>query len=170
MILHYFKRNENIQNEIDNNIYKLIIEIINKLYSNDKFKLKKDFNSSFEITTFLLFIVFFTFKNKSYKSEKQELINKFINDLDYSLRNLGIGDMSIGKYVKKYVKKIYFRFDLYDKIFEKQDKDKFQIFFNKLEILINNNNLLSSYLFDLACKSIKLSKSRKFNEFKFYLN
>ena len=132
--------------------------------------LKKTLIHHLKLLLFCYLQFFFTFKNKPYKSEKQELINKFINDLDYSLRNLGIGDMSIGKYVKKYVKKIYFRFDLYDKIFEKQDKDKFQIFFNKLEILINNNNLLSSYLFDLACKSIKLSKSRKFNEFKFYLN
>ena len=33
----------------------------------------------------------------------------FISDLDESLREKGIGDMSIGKYVKSYVKKFYFR-------------------------------------------------------------
>ena len=32
-------------------------------------------------------------------------MSNFINDLDKSFREVGIGDMSIGKYVKKYVKK-----------------------------------------------------------------
>ena len=32
-----------------------------------------------------------------------------IEDLDKALREIGIGDMSIGKYVKKYVKKFYYR-------------------------------------------------------------
>ena len=38
-----------------------------------------------------------------------ELLSLFISDLDESLREKGIGDMSIGKYVKSYVKKFYFR-------------------------------------------------------------
>ena len=32
----------------------------------------------------------------------------FIRDIDHSLRLSGIGDMSIGKYVKTYVKEILF--------------------------------------------------------------
>ena len=38
-----------------------------------------------------------------------KLVSLFIEDLDESLREKGIGDMSIGKYVKSYVKKFYFR-------------------------------------------------------------
>ena len=44
-----------------------------------------------------------------YLKVNEELISLFISDLDESLREKGIGDMSIGKYVKSYVKKFYFR-------------------------------------------------------------
>ena len=46
---------------------------------------------------------------KKYLKVNDELISLFISDLDESLREKGIGDMSIGKYVKSYVKKFYFR-------------------------------------------------------------
>ena len=47
-------------------------------------------------------------RNK-YLKVNEELVSLFIADLDESLREKGIGDMSIGKYVKSYVKKFYFR-------------------------------------------------------------
>ena len=46
---------------------------------------------------------------KEYLKVNEELVSLFILDLDESLREKGIGDMSIGKYVKSYVKKFYFR-------------------------------------------------------------
>ena len=46
---------------------------------------------------------------KKYLKVNDELVSLFIADLDESLREKGIGDMSIGKYVKSYVKKFYFR-------------------------------------------------------------
>ena len=46
---------------------------------------------------------------KKYLKINEELVSLFISDLDESLREKGIGDMSIGKYVKSYVKKFYFR-------------------------------------------------------------
>ena len=46
---------------------------------------------------------------KLYLKVNDELLSLFISDLDESLREKGIGDMSIGKYVKSYVKKFYFR-------------------------------------------------------------
>ena len=39
----------------------------------------------------------------------------FISDIDESLREKGIGDISIGKYVKSYVKKFYFRITKFPK-------------------------------------------------------
>ena len=43
------------------------------------------------------------------------MISLFVSDLDESLREKGIGDMSIGKYVKSYVKKFYFRISKFPK-------------------------------------------------------
>ena len=47
-------------------------------------------------------------RNK-YLKVNDALLSLFVSDLDESLRQKGIGDMSIGKYVKSYVKKFYFR-------------------------------------------------------------
>ena len=49
------------------------------------------------------------YNKKLYLKVNDELVSLFISDLDESLREKGIGDMSIGKYVKSYVKKFYFR-------------------------------------------------------------
>ena len=49
------------------------------------------------------------YNRKLYLKVNDELLSLFISDLDESLREKGIGDMSIGKYVKSYVKKFYFR-------------------------------------------------------------
>ena len=49
------------------------------------------------------------YNRKLYLKVNDELMSLFISDLDESLREKGIGDMSIGKYVKSYVKKFYYR-------------------------------------------------------------
>ena len=49
------------------------------------------------------------FNRNLYLKVNDELVSLFISDLDESLRTKGIGDISIGKYVKSYVKKFYFR-------------------------------------------------------------
>ena len=50
-------------------------------------------------------------------------MNLYIADIDKSFRDMGIGDMSIGKYVKSHVKKIYYRI-------------------SKLEIIVKKNNFI----------------------------
>ena len=79
---------------------------------NNFFKVK-DYKTSFEIVS--IFLIMMIRKNlsqnnrKTYRTVNDELVSLFIADLDESLREKGIGDMSIGKYVKSYVKKFYFR-------------------------------------------------------------
>ena len=57
--------------------------------------------------------------NKNDINNNQILMDYFIRDIDHSLRLSGIGDMSIGKYVKTYVKKFYFRVSELEKFFSK---------------------------------------------------
>ena len=113
MILHYFKKKENKEKIIANEQYKRILSESNIFLNSNNFFKVKDFKTSFEIVS--IFLIMFIRKNlleenrSYYLKVNDELISLFISDLDESLREKGIGDMSIGKYVKSYVKKFYFR-------------------------------------------------------------
>ena len=113
MILHYIKKKENKEQIIANEQYKMILSESNIFLNSNNFFKVKDFKTSFEIVS--IFLIMFIRKNlleenrSYYLKINDELISLFISDLDESLREKGIGDMSIGKYVKSYVKKFYFR-------------------------------------------------------------
>ena len=148
MILHYFKTKENIEKKIANDLYKQIIEKSTVLLKENNYFKEKNYSSSFEIVSILLiFYIKLNIQNKieNYERINQQLIDIFILDLDESLRSKGIGDMSIGKYVKSYVKKFYFRLS------------KFNIDFNKI-----NYEFLQNYLnnFDFIITSCRLDASK----------
>ena len=67
-------------------------------------------------------------------------MKNLVNDLDKSLRDVGISDMSIGKYVKKYVKKFYYRLKTLDAIFENDNNQELENYLNSIEF-VNKNNL-----------------------------
>mgnify|MGYP001294201769 CR=1 FL=1 len=153
MILKYLKKKENKEQIIAINQYKKILSE-SKIFLNDNnfFKVK-DYKTSFEIIS--IFLIMFIRINliednrKKYLKVNDELISLFISDLDESLRVKGIGDMSIGKYVKSYVKKFYFRISKFP----------------------DNNNLYNNKIFIEYLKITNLIKnddyvnvSRKFND------
>ena len=160
MILQYLKKKENKEQIIAVAQYKKILsESNNFLNDNDFFKIK-NFKTSFEIVS--IFLIMFIRKNllednrKSFLKVNEQLMSLFISDLDESLRENGIGDMSIGKYVKNYVKKFYFRVTKFP----------------------NDNNLYNNQSFIDYIKTIDLIKnedyvnvSRKFNDkFRDFIN
>ena len=110
MILHYFIKKESIDKKKSDKIYLSMINFTQLLVSKKTFNIKRNFNSSFELMTIFLFTFFFIYRDKK-KNRKinQYLMDLYIIDIDKSLRELGIGDMGIGKYVKTYVNKIYYR-------------------------------------------------------------
>ena len=142
MFLQYFKKKENeykIQSDI---IYLNILEksksLLNKKYFNEI-----DFGASFElISIFLIYnLKFFKYKDITLKKRvNEELMKNLVNDLDKSLRDIGISDMSIGKYVKKYVKKFYFRLKILDPIFENDSNDELLNYLNSLEFVNKSNS------------------------------
>ena len=153
MILQYFKKKENKEQIIASKQYKQIIYESNIFLNKNNFFITKDYKTSFEIVSIFLimFIRVNLLKNnrKKYLKVNNELISLFISDIDESLREKGIGDMSIGKYVKSYVKKFYFRVSKFP----------------------NDNNLYNNKAFIEYLKVTKLIKneeyinvSRKFND------
>ena len=120
MILQYFKKKENKEQIIATDQYKKILFEGKIFLDENNFFKSKDYNASFEIVC--IFLIMFIRKNlleenrKKYLKVNDELISIFISDLDESLREKGIGDMSIGKYVKSYVKKFYFRISKFPEV------------------------------------------------------
>ena len=155
MLLHYFYKKENKEKNYVKDIYSKNLRLSVRFIKTNKYILKEDFQTSFEI--FSLFLIFHLknfkdFKMKNHKIINQELINLFVNDLDYSFREIGIGDIKIGKYVKTYIKKFYFRLSTMDEILNTKDLNKIEKFISKLNIIkrdkINkaSKEILSIYL------------------------
>ena len=158
MILQYFKKKENKEQIIAAEQYKKIITESNLfLHENNFFKVK-NYNVSFEIVS--IFMIMFIRKNLLnpnkilYLKVNDELISLFISDLDESLREKGIGDMSIGKYVKSYVKKFYYRISKFPKDNNLKKNKKF-VEYLKITDLIKNDD------YDYVSRKF----NDKFNEF-----
>ena len=141
MLLHYFYKKENKEKNYVNYIYLKNIKLSIRFIQSSNYILKKDFQTSFEIfSLFLIFNLknFKDFKIKNYKKINEELINLFVNDLDYSFREIGIGDMKIGKYVKTFIKKFYFRLSAMEEILNTKDLNKSVEFVSNLNIIKKN--------------------------------
>ena len=141
MLLHYFYKKENKEKNYVNDIYSKNIKLSIRFIQSSNYILKKDFQTSFEI--FSLFLIFHLknfkdFKIKNYKKINEELINLFVSDLDYSFREIGIGDMKIGKYVKTFIKKFYFRLSAMEEILNTKDLNKSVEFVSNLNIIKKN--------------------------------
>ena len=142
MILQYFKIKENEYKIKSDKIY---LNILNKSKSllNKKYFNEIDFSISFELISILLIYNLNFNKNQDMISNKkinEELIKNLVNDLDKSLRDVGISDMSIGKYVKKYVKKFYYRSKILDPIFDNINNDELLNYLNSLEFVNKKNS------------------------------
>ena len=143
MILQYFKKKENKEQSIAFDQYKKILIESKKFLNENNFFKVIDYKTSFEIVSIFLIMIIrknllLTDRNK-YSKINDELISLFISDLDKSLRQKGIGDMSIGKYVKSYVKKFYFRIKSFPSDNNLYQNDSF-IDYLKMTDLIKNQD------------------------------
>ena len=112
MFLQYFKIKRNNYKKQTFSIYQEIVNHSNHFIKNSLNDKNYIFDEVFEI--FSIVTVFYLKKLKDTKNKinneiSQRIIDSFIKDLDQNFREKGIGDISIGKYVKSYVKKFYFR-------------------------------------------------------------
>tara|TARA_B100000214_G_C23838124_1_gene567481 strand:- start:212 stop:706 length:495 start_codon:yes stop_codon:yes gene_type:complete len=143
MILQYLFKKENKEKKIAISYYKNILEITKNFINNKDYFITTKFQLSFEIVS--LFLIFYIHLLKENNNRPSKLINdyliqEFILDLDESLRKLGIGDMSIGKHVKSYVKKFYFRLSKFDMLIKNDNKNAMYKYLSFFQI-INKNEL-----------------------------
>ena len=163
MILHYFKNKENKEQIIATNQYRSILSRSKLFLNENNFFKVKDYKTSFEIVS--IFLIMFIRKNilednkKFYLKVNDELMSLFISDLDESLREKGIGDMSIGKYVKSYVKKFYFRISKFPNDNNLYKNESFIEYLRVTDLIIGDDYIKVSRKFnDIFANFINSSK------------
>ena len=137
MFLQYFKIKRNNYKKQTLSIYQEIVNHSNHFIKNSLNDKDFNFDEVFEI--FSIITVFYLRKLKDKNTQihdtiSQSIIDSFIKDLDQNFREKGIGDMSIGKYVKKYVKKFYYRLKILDKILKENEDINFDNYIQKFGI------------------------------------
>ena len=137
MFLQYFKIKRNNYKNQTLSIYQEIVNHSNHFIKNSLNDKNYNFDEVFEI--FSIVIIFYLKKLKDKNTQtnneiSQRIIDNFIKDLDQNFREKGIGDMSIGKYVKKYVKKFYYRLKILDKVLKENEDINFVNYVQKFGI------------------------------------
>ena len=153
MFFKYFNLKKNNNNDQSFYLYQEIVNHSNDFIKNNLNDRNLNFNEVFEI--FSLVIIFYLKKLKDKDSPEsknlsQTIVDSFVSDLDQHFREQGIGDMSVGKYVKKYVKKFYYRLKILDSVFNKNNELDINEYIKKFEILHNDKKgKINAYLLDL---------------------
>ena len=143
MFFKYFNLKKNNLNDQSLTFYKEIVNHSNNIIKNNNSDENVNFNDVFEIFSIVTIFYLKKLKDKNTTDSKtisQEIIDSFVRDLDQHFREQGIGDMSIGKYVKKYVKKFYFRLKTLDTIFQKKNELDINEYLKKIDFILNEDN------------------------------
>jgi len=152
MILQYFKKKENEYKKKADKIYSISLNSSKKILNDNSF-IKVNFDSSFEIIAIILIFYLKILKNNKGNKNNEVgnyLVKNLITDLDNTFREEGIGDMSIGKHVKKYVKKFYYRIKIIDPIIQVNDKNKFTKYVGSLKYVDKDScNKIAQDLLDV---------------------
>ena len=91
----FFK--ENFNKKQIKNIVENIIQISDSEIFYKKYKIPRNFSSKFEIIILFIFLIFNRFKNDKNSEIKLQQIYDFLFDyVDSSLREVGVGDLSVG--------------------------------------------------------------------------
>ena len=119
----FFKRKKYNTKKIKNTLNNIIIISYSDTF-NKKFKIPQNFHTRYEIILILIFLIYLRLKNeKVNKMNIQIMYNYLFDYIDYSLREIGTGDLSVGKKVKVLAKIFSYRMRLYEKSVEKDFKN-----------------------------------------------
>ena len=124
MILSLFRRRSNVNEAIVLKIYESIVSAARQKYFYAEFAVPDTPLGRYEMLSLHLFLVMQRLKATEQLGPElaQALIDEFFKDVDHSLRELGIGDQSVPKRMKKLAKMFYGRVTSYDIALDDNDK------------------------------------------------
>ena len=130
---------------------------------NKKFKIPESFYARYEIILILIFLLYLRLKNEKVNKIKIQIICNYLFEyLDYSLREIGIGDLSVGKKVKTLARIFSFRMKSYEesvKIDFKNIKKLIKKFVYKNKVKKRNLDNFYNYI-NSQYKKLKISNSK----------
>ena len=119
----FFKRKK-YNTKYINNILNNIIKISYSSSFNKKFRIPKTFYARYEIILILFFLIHIRLKNEKVNKMKLQIMCDCLFDyIDYSLREVGTGDLSVGNKVKNMARIFSKRIELYEKSISKNFKN-----------------------------------------------
>ena len=144
----------------NNQLYNKLIGLSRDKFFYDKIKLSDDFETRVLLIFFHLAIILKIAKDSKYHKKSQEIFDNIFLNIEYHIRELGYGDVSVNKKMKS-LNKIF-----YDILIS---LDKEQLLFDR------NTDLLKKYFFTKGKteeeKMLKLAEYlRKFKDFCFDLD
>tara|TARA_B100000989_G_scaffold289881_1_gene262339 strand:- start:991 stop:1503 length:513 start_codon:yes stop_codon:yes gene_type:complete len=117
-------------------IYTIIAEESRKPYFFCKLNISNNFDGRLEVLSLNLIFVLWSLKKNNEVDLSQELMDIFFQDLDNSLRELGVSDLSVGKKIKILAENFFGRLNSYTLGFEEYfTKGKY----SKIRISIKKN-------------------------------
>ena len=120
------------------NILNKIIEYSHSISLSSKYNIPNTFKAKYEIIILLIFLLYMRCKDDERLKSKIQIIYDFLFEyIDYSLREIGTGDLSVGKKIKKLARIFSLRLIEYEKSVNEDFKNinfaiKKNIFNNKI--------------------------------------
>ena len=154
----FFKKKKNYET-ISNEIYQKIVKFSRNKIFYTKYKVPDTIDGRFDMLVLITIIIVFRLskiKNDGIKLS-QNIFDVVFRDLDFSLRELGAGDVSVSNNMKKLISSYMGRQKVYLKAFENSNKDLLALSF-KNNIYRNNKQkkdliiLLSTNIFKIIKK------------------
>tara|TARA_Y100000590_G_scaffold151193_1_gene173734 strand:- start:445 stop:981 length:537 start_codon:yes stop_codon:yes gene_type:complete len=134
----FFKRKKNNTKKIKDTLNN-IIKISYSDFFYKKFNIPNVFHIRYEIILILIFLLYLRLKNEKVNKKKMQIMYNYLFEyIDFSLREIGTGDLSVGKKVKNLAKIFSHRIKLYENEVSKDFKNikkpiKSFIFKNKVK-------------------------------------
>ena len=152
---------------VPNDIYQKIVKFSRNKMFYTKFKVPDTIDGRFDMLTLITIIVVFRLSKIKDEGIKlsQKIFDIIFKDLDFSLRELGAGDVSVANNMKKLISSYMGRQKIYLKAF-KNDDEKFLATAFKNNIFRNNDQkdnlilLLSINIFNIN-KKLDLIEDKK---------
>ena len=155
---------------IDNIIYQKIVEFSRNKIFYTKYKVPDTIDGRFDILVLTTIIIVFRLSKIKDKGTylSQKIFDIIFRDLDFSLRELGAGDVSVSNNMKKLISSYMGRQKTYIKAFKNDDEKFLELAFKNN--IYRNNEQKSNYILVLSKNIFRINKKLDLIEDKKILN